>query len=1635
MHWFKTVNKLCKTATLQRRAALEVSGPVVDQVLTLVKQMFNLGAPNVYDAQGFNKLHFGNSILNELRNYPLGSKVDAGKINYAVICLTNYPKQISNIKEVKAAWEAELAKVKQTQNPQQQTQQQSEKLTPEGKLKVSVIGKNQYGNYLVLAPESDERITPILFNKWGNLKAHELGFKQEIKSNPYGSSYKTYPDLFKSFYRMSKSTKDPQPHTFAVSHKFLSTLSKMLQEYNATGKPLAAKKGIPFLQYDTSALDALSTQEAPAASAPAQEAKPKVPLKVQFGIKEATATGYAYSLKYPMPANVNWKEYSQKIREQIKFQLGGSMAQDIVGNKFAGWILTLDHEKLPQLEKLFADLNYDTSEIKEVYEKIKSKPQEIQTKEEIFPLSFVDISNKGPYHFAIQFTQQAFKFRKDKMEDFQKIIEFTFPIEDKKAEDGIGDRTFDSVGKYGVPNSYCIRGKFNDYSELKLLLMTKHFDTSSLRSTVRKMVMEKKLTVGRIEGVADGYEKRTPDGKLIINPVTGLPEEDTEKFYADVAKYKISKNGKVNDILPKQAECIKWQYSRNTILNGGATGIGKCVKGDTRIIVNDIVTTMEDLWSKYGTNPIRLNNEEEWQTPEQDLFIHSVDGCGKITKGRIEGLFRQYFKGKLRKILTENNRSVTCTYQHKFLTPKGWTNELSENDIICTSVNLKKLNSSTSVSAALAYLLGWQISEGNETRNCCTITQHNKKVLGEIETAIKTLINEIPELNKSKAPKVKEKFIVWYSTRYRKYLLKHGYKWGVVARHKCVPDIIMNAPNEEVKIFLRAFFDGEGYSSKSIKHIDITSASERLIYQISALLSRFNINHSFGSAFKKATNGKTQEKKRYYFLNLIGDGTDKFAKEIGFGYKYKQNNYLEHDKVPNYNKGLKPSYLLLSDLRKQSQLSLVDFGAPGRSKEYVDGPKFTNNQTIKMMASSLLSVKNRSCLSKYKTNTLINKAIKRIESADPVILEKTSTALLEMADNDLSYEKIKSIEVIDFEGYIYDLTIQEHHNFIAEGICCHNTMLNVVAADMRTKKSGGRVLIVTVKNVVPQYMQEIKALGLGNGGQDISNEPAAGKKWTVMYYNQFDTSTEAISPKEQEKLDLLIDTVGIQFPQFKQLWDIEKQTTNPLVFMVKIKSQFPQIAEYGPFEQWEKLVTKLEYKKKEAEKAKQLIETIAAQNFEVLIMDESHSVKNDSNTSDNVIECGKNIPFRWGATATASANRPIDVYRQLKSIGHRLGRIPFNKFKREFTGIKAKQILNSQGKPLKIDIDPSSVNAFFNFIQKNIKTLFPGKVDVHQLSEEEILSFADQVLKPSVYAQMVDVMKLNTWLILTDVYKSMTKEEINPNMPEHITGDYEVEPTAEQTKELNELVQSQLQKYKDPTFEVSKMLAFRQKMALMKAPVSCKLAIDLIKTGKKVLIFTCFKETADAIQNSMNSYLAPFNSKCEKIMGGEDTDKRLEKLDSFKDMPSNVRCLVLGVLSGGTGIDLPNIVENVIINDYDWTPKSAEQSEGRAFRISSKTDVRTLYVILKNTPDAIYYKTVQKKRHIAGKVQSIDNEYAKLVLENKPVGHLVKLAQEEQWNIVHDQVIEKIRVMEWWRSLNLTAKSWFSKLTKLARLR
>jgi hypothetical protein len=81
------------------------------------------------------------------------------------------------------------------------------------------------------------------------------------------------------------------------------------------------------------------------------------------------------------------------------------------------------------------------------------------------------------------------------------------------------------------------------------------------------------------------------------------------------------------------------------------------------------------------------------------------------------------------------------------------------------------------------------------------------------------------------------------------------------------------------------------------------------------------------------------------------------------------------------------------------------------------------------------------------------------------------------------WERVEAVEEVDYEGWVYDFEVPEHHSFVAEGVLCHNT-IQLIAHLLERPASGagsavGPFLIVCPTSVVGNWEREVRRFAPG----------------------------------------------------------------------------------------------------------------------------------------------------------------------------------------------------------------------------------------------------------------------------------------------------------------------------------------------------------------------------------------------------------------------------------------------------------------------------------------------------------------------------------------------------------------------------
>ncbi|HEU4323035.1 MAG TPA: SNF2-related protein [Roseiflexaceae bacterium] len=538
--------------------------------------------------------------------------------------------------------------------------------------------------------------------------------------------------------------------------------------------------------------------------------------------------------------------------------------------------------------------------------------------------------------------------------------------------------------------------------------------------------------------------------------------------------------GFVGELRPYQHAGYNWLHFLHDYDFGGCLaddmGTGKCLLGTSELFVNGTLLSAEQLWERYAGAQC-FDGEGYWAEPGAPLLVNAIDSGGRIVQAPIRRLYRQQVRERLRRVTLEDGSSVTITRRHRLLGRDGWTTAFKPGDYVCVPSRL--VWPGAPLDRDLVTFLAWQIAEGYEQRQSAvlSITQNDGGLLEELRRVLLRLAERYDiAINQPNVVAWRDKapYLRVSSRAYQAFLEQQGYVWGNLSRDKRIPDFVMQGDQDSVRLFLRNFFEAEGSVMQGGRGIEISSASAVLMRQIATLLRRFGIWLRVHPKQKRATNGSGAY--RSYQIGLIsGNGMRRFLREIGFVGERKQRR-LEAacQQASNTNIEGVPASDIVAEAVVASGLPVRHFGM--HNTVYLDGSQQFSRASLAGV-SSIDRVLDGSAERAYRSlprSKWTAQTLAAYEHLDHGAFGQTRQRIQGLLDQEVFFCRVATVEEIDHEGWVYDVEVAEHHNFVAENMLCHNTIqtLAFLQSLREAEPNGPASLIVMPRSLLFNWERE-----------------------------------------------------------------------------------------------------------------------------------------------------------------------------------------------------------------------------------------------------------------------------------------------------------------------------------------------------------------------------------------------------------------------------------------------------------------------------------------------------------------------------------------------------------------------------------
>ena len=476
--------------------------------------------------------------------------------------------------------------------------------------------------------------------------------------------------------------------------------------------------------------------------------------------------------------------------------------------------------------------------------------------------------------------------------------------------------------------------------------------------------------------------------------------------------------------------------------------MGKCIEQSEKLINTDTGEL------------ITIKEAVQRQIPK----VLNLAGSGKhkITQSKINNWIDSGVKPVWR-VTTRLGRSVAVTGHHPFLAVHGWTplHDLKVGEKIAVPRSVPVFGTDETLSSEQVRLLAYYIAEGSLTGRAA-IFINTDPIL--VEDFTKCIGKTFPSLTVSKR-KDHPSYAATHGVASRQknplndWMQEVGL-WGKLAKEKFFPAQIWTLPKLKLAEFLRVLFscDGTIYKLGDYPRIEFTVASEKLAQDVQHALLRFGIVAKLWA--KKA---KYKEKEFQSWRVEITDPQSVmiYNAEIGWiGEKAGRamaTDFWER-KTPKRqsNNGHPPREVwdMVKESCKRADISLSELAR--RAGEHVPAEGY-NSHTNGGLPSH------------------------RLRAYAEVLQD---IRLWRIASPDIYWDEIVSIEYIG-EHQVYDLTVPDGSNFIAQDIFVHNTALCLNIAHHIALKERQPVAVFSLEMSKEQLVQRLICSEASIKSQDL----------------------------------------------------------------------------------------------------------------------------------------------------------------------------------------------------------------------------------------------------------------------------------------------------------------------------------------------------------------------------------------------------------------------------------------------------------------------------------------------------------------------------------------------------------------------
>jgi replicative DNA helicase len=292
--------------------------------------------------------------------------------------------------------------------------------------------------------------------------------------------------------------------------------------------------------------------------------------------------------------------------------------------------------------------------------------------------------------------------------------------------------------------------------------------------------------------------------------------------------------------------------------------------------------------------------------------------------------------------------------------------------------------------------------------------------------------------------------------------------WGKDAHAKIIPQVVFKLPKQQLALFLNRLFATDGWATlltSGQAQLGYSTVSEKLARQVQHLLLRFGII----AALKKRSVKYNDSPRQAWQLDITDAPSIKtFVSQIGIFGKEEALEKVE---------------TALALRQYQTNRDLI----PHKIWEDIAAAKGSEPWAVLARRAGIKSY----------TNIHVGKRALSRERLWTLATALENLPLQQLADSDVYWDEIVSIEPIGYQQ-VYDLTIPETHNFVANDICVHNTSFCLNLAHNIAAANKLAVAIFSLEMSQEQLVQRLLASESGIESGYLRTGRIAQNQWEPL---------------------------------------------------------------------------------------------------------------------------------------------------------------------------------------------------------------------------------------------------------------------------------------------------------------------------------------------------------------------------------------------------------------------------------------------------------------------------------------------------------------------------------------------------------